>query len=70
MFMLPFDKGPLKEKAFRLVFSPFDFFSIVCEGDKTDFEEEQADSIAGIPIMDARNFLRWSGLLMIEDRLS
>ena len=58
MVMLPSDIGVLKEKAFKLVFNPFDFLGIDGEGGEIVFDEEQADNTAGIPIMDARNFLR------------
>jgi len=58
MVIVPLDKGLLKENAFKLVFKPLDFGAIVGDDDTADFVEEQADNIAGTPIIVARNFLR------------
>ena len=69
MVIVPLDKGVLKENAFKLVFKPFDFGGIAGDDEAADFVEEQADNIAGTPIMDARNLLRWNGVLMVKNRL-
>ena len=58
MAIVPLVKGVLKENAFKLVFKPFDLGGKAGDEDAADFVEEQADNIAGTPIIDARNFLR------------
>jgi tRNA (Thr-GGU) A37 N-methylase len=56
--MAPFDKGVLKEKAFRLVFRPLAIPGNSLEDADVVFDIEQADAITGNPIMDVKNFLR------------
>jgi hypothetical protein len=58
MVIAPFDKGALKEKAFRLVFKPFEISGNFSEDADVAFDTEQADAITGNPIMDVKNFLR------------